>query len=180
MSLGFSQLVLTVLALLYYSSSRPLFTFTEQVYDYSLAKALNDSNITLYLEGDGYYSGETAVNPYEAYMARHNRIHHHGNFMLDSTQRSKMTIYQVDEFLMMLFPSSLAMLFVFMSVRAIDSGQLEVNATYGDHGVRDNMFTEVSFWVFVIVEHYVFYQIMASPVHLAMIFVFSITTCREN
>lgn len=175
MSLAFSQLVLTVLALLYYASSRPLFAFTEQVYDYSLAKALNESNITLYLEGGGYYSGETAVNPYEAYMARHNRIHI-GNVLLDSSLRSTMTIYEVDEFLMMMIPSGLAMLFVFMSVRAIDSGQLEVNSTYGDHGVRDNMFTEVSFWGFVIVEHYVFYQVMASPVHIAMILVFSITT----
>jgi hypothetical protein len=171
-SLAFSQLVLTVLVLLYYSASRPLFAYTVNVYDYGLAKALNDSNITLYLENGGHYSGEAAVNPYQAYISRHERLN---NMVLNPRESSTFTVYQVEEFFLLMLPSCMTMLFVFMAVRAIDSGQLDVNSTYGEHGVRDNMFSEVCFWVLVMMEHYVFYQIMASPVQLTMTLLFAVS-----
>jgi hypothetical protein len=186
LSFCFAQFVTTIIVLLYYNQKRPIFTYTTQVYDLDLSRALNASNITLVIVSSEAQSAAFVTNPYIS--AANGRVSHnpydlsgqhrggsHGSFYVNPFQVSKLSLSRADYFLLFCFPSALCLLFVFMVVRSVDSGQMGVDAAYGEHGIRENIFCEVSFWIFVFVEHYTFFQVMASPANIAQILLFAVT-----
>jgi membrane-associated HD superfamily phosphohydrolase len=62
-----------------------------------------------------------------------------------------------------MFPAFLACMYTFSSVRLVDSGQICTDAVYGDHGVKDSIMWEVSFWTFVCLQHAVVQCVLSSP-----------------
>jgi hypothetical protein len=186
LSVCFAQFVTTITVLLYYNQKRPIFTYTTQIYDFGLSQALNSSNITLMIispesQSSSFATNSFAVNtdskishnPYDIHYKTHESSA--GPFYVNPFQVSTISLTRVDYFLLFSIPSTMCLLFVFMIVRSVDSGQMGVDSVYGEHGIRENIFCEVCFWIFVFVEHYTFFQVMASPANTSQIFLFSVT-----
>lgn len=174
---GFSQFVFTVSVLVYYNSSkRPLMTYSTHITDAQLAKAFNDSRITLVLhpgqEGMQMASAAGAdsaliANPYARMTGVLATQPSNGLGSLWTTQ--------VGYPLILAAPSMLAMLIAFAIAHGMDSGQLNPDASYGEHGIAENMLSETGFWVFVFFAHCAFVLMMASPVALGMLLLWALS-----
>lgn len=81
---------------------------------------------------------------------------------LDSLH-SIISVSVVNPFILFMTGSSLALFYAFTTIRVVESGQINCDTQYGEHGVVETMGWESMFWVYVAVQHAIVLTVMSSP-----------------
>jgi hypothetical protein len=92
-------------------------------------------------------------------MAQHN---HNLEFSLNPLH-STISVSLVSLFALFMTGSALALLYAFATIRIMETGQINCNSQYGEHGVLETMGWESIFWIFVCVQHVIVLTVMSSP-----------------
>lgn len=157
----------------YCANKPPLFYYTTSL---SYADALLSYNesysfIKLFLRKSNYNqgrSGVVSIDAYHGYFASQSLKVQGGinqTFALNDNQ-SSVSIYIMPALTLFAVPALAACLYSFNTMRSIDTGQMDLNAVYGEHGVKDNIGWEVVFWFLVWMQHFVIQMVLCSPVSL--------------
>ena len=168
-SLCMSQFLAMILVMMHVPAKRPLFVYTTSLSYLDALSSYRNSSYTMWFSHDDT-RGTEAVNPYLGSLqdsrvaARHPRVVQH--VMNDNSPFSRTRVTVVVTFALFMFPAFLTTVFSFSSVRLVDSGQISTDAAYGEHGVKDSLMWEVTFWVIVMIQHCVAQCVLSSPADL--------------
>lgn len=185
-TLAISQFIVTFSVLLYYAQWRPLFAYITTITDANLAFAFNTSNLTLvFNKADSMQSGISYEvysyrvrdgNPYYTHVepttGRTSAYNPFGSIL----QPAIITMLQANYFFTFITPSILGAALVCLIIRGLATGSLDENSSFSDNNVKENLLTEFAMWLFVAVEQYTFYLVMASPVEVGVLLVFTACT----
>lgn len=162
-SLTVSQFIAMLIALMYAPVKRPLFLYTTEVSERDALFSYNASGFTMWFSRDEYREA-AGVNPYIAAAAPLARGPSPPSSARLNSPFSRAHVYVCVTFALFMFPAFLACVYSFSSVRLVDSGQISPDAAYGDHGVKDSIMWEVTFWLLVFLQHAVVQCVLCSPV----------------
>lgn len=171
-SLSISQFIATVIVLVYVPEKRPLFLYSTSLSYLDALSSYNQSSYTMWFAHDDARTS-TAVNPYLANLgdssiaSSHPAVISHTNRA--ASHFSTTYIMVVVAFALFMVPSFLGAVFCFMSTRLTDSGEVSLDALYGEHGVKNAIGWEVCFWTLVCAQHAVVQCVLCSPVHVVAV-----------
>ena len=171
-SLSVSQFVAIILAISYCGPKRPLFVYTTSVSYVDALSSYNETTYTMWFRWTDY-RGNEAVNPYVAQVLKQPVATKHHGVLAHATEHntplSTTRIINVATFFLFMFPAFLACVYSFSSARLVDSGQVSLDAVYGEHGVKDSLMWEVTFWTLVCTQHAVAQCVLSSPVDITFV-----------
>ena len=166
------QLIAIVSVICYYNDKPPPIVYTTYMSQHDGANIYNYSRHTSNIRFWVTHSHDQPI-----YMVGTEDLGATDNVDSVDVNKSTMQITQLNPFLLFVPCSLLAVFFSFLTLRVIDNGQINCNATYGEHGVSDSIGWEIMFWVYTWVQHGVVVCIMSSPADAIYITFESFVVC---
>eukprot|EP00961_Rhodomonas_salina_P012824 172772-Rhodomonas_salina.4 len=83
---------------------------------------------------------------------------------------SRVRITVLVSFVLFAFPSFIGCLYSFNTIRLIDNHDVQIDSPYGEHGVKESIVWEFTFWLFCWLQHSVVQFVLASPADTLYVF----------